>query len=106
MQKLLENLGELARWSKPGLGVKRWFLLVLLGITFLGVGLAIMLLEIYRTNSTNDVFLNFLAYASLRFLPRVVRVLIFGGLGVGLVTYGILRLNVALLRPFVRSGSA
>jgi len=33
-----------------------------------------------------------------------VRVLIFGGLGVGLVTYGVWGLNRALLRPFMRPG--
>jgi uncharacterized cofD-like protein len=100
------NLRGLARWFKPGLGVKRWFLMVLLGITMLGVGLAIFLLDIYRTETTNNILLTILAYASLSFLPRVIRVLIFTGLGVGLVTYGILRLNRSLLRPFIRPGQA
>lgn len=72
----------------------------------LGIGLAILLLEIYRTESSNNLLLTFLAYASLSFLPRVVRVLIFAGLGVGLVTYGILRLNRSLLRPFIQPGRA
>jgi len=72
----------------------------------MGVGLAIFLLEIYRTASTNNILLTFLSYASLSFLPRIVRVLIFAGLGVGLVTYGILRLNRSLLRPFIRPGHA
>jgi len=72
----------------------------------LGVGLAILLLEIYRTESSNNLLLTILAYASLSFLPRVIRVLIFAGLGVGLVTYGILRLNRSLLRPFIQPGRA
>lgn len=101
---LSQNLYEVARWFKPGLGVKRWFLFVLLGITMLGIGLAILLLEIYRTQSTNNLLLAFLFYASLSFLPRVVRVLIFAGLGVGLVIFGVLRLNRSLLRPFIRPG--
>jgi uncharacterized cofD-like protein len=106
MQKLIEELHGLTRWFKPGLGVKRWFLLVLLGITLLGVGLAIFLLELYRTQSTNDVLLTFLAYASLRFLPRAIRVLTFGGLGLGLIAYGLWRLNRSILRPFIRPGRA
>lgn len=105
-ERFVQNLRDLARWFQPGLGVKRWFVLVLLGITMLGVGLAIFVLEIYRTQSTNNLFLTVLAYASLRFLPRVLRVLIFAGLGVGFVTYGILRLNRSLLRPFIRPGRA
>ena len=102
--RFTQNLRELARWSVPGLGVKRWFTLVLLGITLLGVGLALLLLEIYRTQSTNNIVLTVLYYVSLSFLPRIVRVLIFAGLGVGLVAYGILRLNRSLLRPFIRPG--
>ena len=105
-ERFVQNLRELTLWFQPGLGVKRWFLLVLLGITMLGAGLAMLVLEIYRTQSTNNLFLTILAYASLRFLPRVLRVLIFAGLGVGLVTYGILRLNRSLLRPFIRPGRA
>jgi hypothetical protein len=105
-ERFVQNLRELARWFQPGLGVKRWFLLVLLGITMFAVGLAIFLLEIYRTQSTNNLLLTILAYASLRFLPRVLRVLIFAGLGAGLITYGILRLNRSLLRPFIRPGRA
>ena len=91
-------------WIAPGLGVKRWFLFVLAGITLLGVGMALALLELYRTESTNPVLLEILSFASLRFLPRVFRVLIFGGLGIGLVSYGIYQLNRSLLRPFIQPG--
>lgn len=97
---------EFIRWFRPGLGIKRWFLLVLVGITLLGVGLAILLLELYRTDSTSQPLLTFLSYASLRFLPRLLRAAIFGGLGVGCVVYGILQLNRSLLRPFIQPGQA
>jgi uncharacterized cofD-like protein len=100
----LQSLRGLARWFQPGIGVKRWFLLVLLGITMLGVGLALFLLEIFRTQSSNDLFLSVLFYASLSFLPRELRILIFTGVGTGLVAYGLLSLNRSLLRPFIRPG--
>jgi uncharacterized cofD-like protein len=103
-QNFIQNLRGLTRWFQPGLGVKRWFLLVLLGITMLGIGLALFLLEIYRTNSSNNVFLAVLYYSSLSFLPRELRIFMFAAIGVGLVIYGILRLNRSLLRPFVRPG--
>ena len=105
-ERIKKNLRELTMWFKPGLGVKRWFLFVLTGVTLLGVGLAIFLLDLYRTDSTDPILLNILSFASLRFLPRVVRALIFGGIGIGLVTYGIYRLNRSLLRPYVRPGRA
>src|SRR6266542_698306 len=106
MERIKNNLRELLRWFQPGLGVKRWFLIVLLGITLLGLGLASFLLELYQIESTNQLFLTILAYASLSFLPHVLRVLVFIGLGVGFATYGILRLNRSLLRPFIRPGRA
>jgi uncharacterized cofD-like protein len=99
-----KSLRELGRWFAPGLGVKRWLFLVLGGITLLGVGLAISLLELYRTDSTNPSLLAILSYASLRFLPRIVRVLIFGSLGVGMITIGILNLNRSLMLPFINRG--
>jgi uncharacterized cofD-like protein len=98
------NLRLAGRWFAPGLGVKRWYVVILGGVTLLGIGLAMFLLDLYRTDSTNPVLLHILSYASLRFLPRFLRVLIFGGLGVGLVMYGIWRLNNSLLRPYIRPG--
>jgi len=95
----------IVRWFLPGLGVKRWFLFVLFGITLLGLGFAVILIEVYRTDSTNPILLTLLAYASLRFLPRFIRAMIFAALGIALVAYGIVRLNRSLLAPFLRPGS-
>src|ERR1041385_2708444 len=103
-ERLVRALREIGLWFAPGLGVKRWFLFVLIGITMLGVGLAILLLNFYRTDSTNPILLNILSYVSLRFLPRVLRVLTFGALGIGFVLYGMYGLNRSLLRPFIRPG--
>lgn len=100
-----QGLRRFLRWFAPGLGVKRWFLVALAGMTLLGVGLALVLLDLYRTESTNQALLTFLSFASLRFLPRWVRVVVFGGLGVGIFAFGIWELNRALMRPYMRPGS-
>lgn len=99
------RLRRFLRWFTPGLGVKRWFLLALMGMTLLGVGLALFLLDLYRMESTNPTLLAFLSYASLRFLPRWLRVIVFSGLGLGMFAYGIWELNRALMRPFMRPGT-
>lgn len=91
------------RWLIPGLGVKRWIVVFLLGATLLGVGLAVLLLEVYRT-APDTWWLPILSVASLRSLSRPLRVLIFGGIGVGLVLLGIWGINRTLLAPFRRSG--
>jgi len=95
---------ELSIWFASGLGIRRWYLFVLAGITLLGLGMALILLDFYRTDSTNPILLNILSYMSLRFLPRLLRALIFGGLGIGLTIYGIYHLNRSLMRPFIRPG--
>lgn len=100
-----QRLRRFLLWFVPGLGVKRWFLLAMAGMTLLGVGLAILLLDLYRTEYTNEAFLTFISYAALRFLPRWARILVFGGLGLGMVALGIWELNRTLLRPFIRPGS-
>ncbi|HXF84603.1 MAG TPA: gluconeogenesis factor YvcK family protein [Anaerolineales bacterium] len=102
--RLSRGVRELGRWFIPGLGIKRWLLLVLMGITCLGVGLAIFLLDLYRTDSTNPILLTILSYASLQFLPREARVVIFGGLGVVMIMLGMWGLNRSLLKPFIRPG--
>ncbi|HSB65082.1 MAG TPA: YvcK family protein [Anaerolineales bacterium] len=101
--KIWERLTKPLRWLVPGLGVKRWIIVVLLGTTLLGVGLGVLLLEIYRT-APDTWWLPILSIASLRALSRPVRVLIFGGIGIGLVLLGIWGINRSLLAPFRRSG--
>ncbi len=97
------KIGKYVNWLIPGLGVKRWLLLVLLGTTLLGVGLGIGLLEVYRT-APNTWWLPALSWASLRFLPRVVRVIIFGGIGLGVVVFSIWGLNRSIISPYVHPG--
>ncbi len=91
------------RWLAPGLGVKRWLLLVLLGTTLLGVGLAILILNVYRT-VPETWWLPVISTASLRFLPRLLRTVIFGGLGVALIIVGIWGINRSLMAPFLKPG--
>jgi uncharacterized cofD-like protein len=100
---LRRRIKSLLRWFVPGLGVKRWFFILLAGITLLGVGLAIFLSEIYRT-APETWWLPALTFLSLQPLSRPVRVIIFVLLGLGLVGLGIWGLNRALLEPFLRPG--
>ncbi len=102
-QRSKGKFGKYTNWLIPGLGVKRWLVLVLMGTTFLGVGLGIGLLEIYRT-APDTWWLPALSWVSLRFLPRILRVIIFGGLGLGVVVFAIWGLNRAIISPFVHPG--
>jgi uncharacterized cofD-like protein len=96
-------LRQSVRWLIPGIGVKRWLVLTLMGITLLGVGLAIFFLDFYRT-APETWWLPLLSAASLRFLARPLRVIIFGGAGIVMVIYGIWGMNRAILKPYIRPG--
>ncbi len=100
-QRLRNGWEELRRWLTPGMGVKRWLALILLGTMLLGMGLAVLVLQVYRT-APDTWWLPLISAASLRFLPRVLRALIFGGLGVALFALGLWGLNRSLLAPFLR----
>lgn len=88
-------------WLRPGLGVKRWIALLILGTMFLGLGFAVLVLQVYRT-APETWWLPLLSTASLRFLPRPLRALIFSGTGLGLFLLGLWGLNRSLLAPFLR----
>jgi uncharacterized cofD-like protein len=98
-----KGFSRLLRWFMPGIGVKRWFLVMLVGVTLIGTGLAIFLLETYRL-APGTWWLPIISFLSLRFLTRPWRILIFVGIGFGLIGLGIWRLNRSLLVPFLRPG--
>ena len=91
------------RWLRPGLGVKRWVIIIFAGASFLAVGFALFVLDIYR-NVPDTWWLPLIQAISLQNLPRLLRVLIFGGIGLLIVLGGSFGLNRALLLPFRRPG--
>ena len=90
----------LARWLEPGLGVKRWLLLMVLGTALLGLGVAVILLDIYWANPDSPL----LSVLSLRGIPNNLRAFLFGGIGTVILVYAVFRLNRTLLAPYIRPG--
>ncbi len=90
----------LARWLQPGLGVKRWFVLLIIGVALIGLGVAVILLDIYRNHPESP----WLAILSLRDLPRWLRALLLALAGFLLTFFSVLRLNRTLLAPYLRPG--
>jgi len=92
------------RWLVPGIGIKRWVLLILIGTTLLGLGFAVILLNIYRT-VPNTWWLPIVKIVSLQWITnRVIRALIFFLIGVSAIVLGTWGMNRALLRPFIQPG--
>ena len=103
MDILKEKIKGLLRWLQPGLGIKRWILAILLGTTIIALGLAVFVIDLYR-RAPETWWLPLISFASLRDLPRLMRVIIFEALGMGIIVWGIIGLNRSLLGPFLRPG--
>jgi len=88
------------RWLLPGMQVKRWLLVLAAGITLSSLGCAYLLRVLYDVRPLPSIFY----YLTLQFIPRWGRALLLGSLGGALVAVGLVRLNQALLAPFLRPG--
>jgi uncharacterized cofD-like protein len=88
------------KWLYPGMHVKRWLVLLLFGITFIALGVAYFLTNVYRTQP----FPEWTYYVTLQFIPRAVRGLLFVLIGVGTIGTALVQLNRSLLSPF-RTGA-
>jgi uncharacterized cofD-like protein len=74
-----------------------------LGTTILALGLAVFVIDLYR-RTPGTWWLPLANIASLRNIPRLLRVIIFEVLGMGIIVWGVIGLNRSLLGPFLRPG--
>ena len=82
----------------PGLQVKRWLGLTLIGLVVLALGLAYLFVELYRT-----VALPMEAtYVTLQFVPRWLRGLLFVLAGAAVTALAVVKLNRSLVTPLTR----
>jgi uncharacterized cofD-like protein len=84
------------KWLKPGMGVKRWLLLLACGIALLSLGFSFLLRHLYPLP---DVFY----YITFQFIPRGLRAGLFMLTGVAALVIALLGLNRALLAPFIEA---
>jgi uncharacterized cofD-like protein len=76
------------------MGIKRWLVVLVVGVALLSLGFSFLLRQLYPLPS---IFY----YLTLQFIPRGVRAALFVLLGVGAMLIGLVGLNRSLLRPFV-----
>ncbi len=66
LRRLSPTRASAWKWLSVGIGVKRWLVVLLFGITLLSLGAAYVLVEMYR----EQPFPDFVYYLTLQFLPR------------------------------------
>ena len=90
---------NLRRWLTPGIGVKRWLLVVFLGLLFLAVGFAHFLRQATRDLAPGGPLAALIDIVTLQFLPFPLRGLIVGVAGVSLVALGAYRVIRVMTDP-------
>ena len=82
---------NLRRWLTPGIGVKRWLLVVFLGLLLLALGVAHLLRQLTRDLEPGGIAGGIMDVATLQFLDYPLRGLIVGTVGVALLALGAYR---------------
>ncbi|MBU0493700.1 MAG: YvcK family protein [Chloroflexi bacterium] len=87
-------------WLQPGLGLKRWLVLLLVGILFISLGLGYLLRQLYDTVPVPDFFY----YLTLQFIPREGRILLFLLAGLAVIALALWQMNRSLISALVLTG--
>ena len=87
------------RWLQPGIGVKRWLLLMFAGLLVLALGVAHVLRQISVGLQPGSLAQSLIDLVTLQFLPFALRGAVFGTLGATLLLVGAWRLAQALTEP-------
>jgi uncharacterized cofD-like protein len=89
---------RVVRWFTPGLHVKRWLVLLMVGMVLVSLGIGYALANVYRSGvSLPHIFY----YLTLQFWPRYVRGALFGALGLSIILFALYKLTQSVLGPFL-----
>ena len=91
---------NLRRWLTPGIGVKRWLLVVFAGLLLLALGVAHLIRQATQDIQPGGLARALIDLVTLQFLPFQLRGLIAAVVGVVLVVVGSYRVTRALTEPF------
>lgn len=90
------------RWMYPGMHLKRWLVLAFIGITIMGLGAAILLVDIYRRLPDDSIIFQLTGAG----LDRPIRALIVAAVGIALTVAGVWGLMRSVVSPFVARGDS
>lgn len=85
---------DFLKWFYPGMHIKRWLILTIIGVAMMTFGLSYIVREAYLTGFTLP---GFMYYVTLQFIPRYVRGAAFMLTAAGLILFSIWKLNDSLI---------
>lgn len=93
MRRRLPTL-DFLKWFYPGMHIKRWLGLIIIGVAIMTFGLSYVVREAYLTGFT---FPGFMYYVTAQFIPRYVRGAMFMTGASSLILFSVWKLNQSLL---------
>jgi uncharacterized cofD-like protein len=90
---------RLRRWLTPGIGVKRWLVVVFLGLLLLAMAFAHLLRQLSRDLPPGGTLAVLIDIVTLQFLPFPLRGLVVGAAGIALVVIGSYRVLRVVTDP-------
>ena len=85
---------DFLKWFYPGMHIKRWLVLVVIGVAIMTFGLSYVVREAYLEGLR---FPGFMYWLTLQFIPRYVRGAMFMTGAVGLILFSIWKLNQSII---------
>ena len=95
---------RLPRWMYPGMHLKRWLLLLFVGIAILGLGAAIFIRDLYRSANADEIPIVY--WVTGAWLEPETRAAIVAILGLALAGIGVWGLMRSVISPFVARGGS
>lgn len=91
---------NLRRWLTPGIGVKRWLLVLFIGLLLLALAFAHLLRQATRDLAPGGLAGTIIDTLTLQFLPYPLRGLVVAAVGLAIVALGAIGVARALTDPF------
>ena len=85
------------KWLYPGMHVKRWIVLLLVGFMTFALAGAMALAWVYRNFAVPEPFTDPVKVVTLQFIPHPFREILVGSVGLFLIVLAIWKLNASLM---------
>lgn len=95
---------RLPRWLYPGMHLKRWLVLMVVGVATLGLGAAIFLRDLYRATEADTIPIVY--WLTGAWLEPEVRAALVAALGLVLTVIGVWGLMRSVVSPFIGRGDS
>jgi uncharacterized cofD-like protein len=95
---------RIPRWLYPGMHLKRWLVLLFLGIAILGLGAAIFIRDLYRSQAADEIAIVY--WLTGAWMDPTLRAAVVAFIGLVLTGFGMWGLMRSVISPFVARGDS